>query len=161
MVHLVRTAFGYSSYTYRGDLWAIPLKPPPHVLGQGNGASPTIWDIVSSPLLNCLREAGHGAVFRCSTSQDSFHIVGYYFVDDSTIIQVAPSPDTPLENTVKLAQKGLNLFAGAAKATGGQVNAEKTKWYLMDFKWDPEGKWRLADREATLTLSSQEGGNEI
>ena len=31
----------------------------------------------------------------------------------------------------------------------------------MDFKWDPEGKWRLTDREATLTLPSQEIGNEI
>ena len=80
-------------------------------------------------------------------------------MDDSKIIQVIPSPDTPLEETVKLAQKGLNIFSGASKSTGGQVSAENTKWYIMDFKWDPEGKWRLEDREATLTLPSQERGN--
>ena len=82
-------------------------------------------------------------------------------MDDSTIIQVAPSQDTPLEETVKLAQKGLNILAGAAKATGEKVSAENTKWYRMDLKWDPEGKWRLADREAALTIPSQEGGRGI
>ena len=46
-------------------------------------------------------------------------------MDDYTIIQVAPSPDTPLEETVKLAQKDLNIFAGESKATGGQVSTEK------------------------------------
>ena len=80
-------------------------------------------------------------------------------MDYSTIIQVEPSPDTPLEETVKIAQKCLNIFARADKATGGKVSTENTKWYLMDFKWDPEGKWRLTDREATITLPSQEGGN--
>ena len=58
----------------------------------------------------------------------------------------------------KLAQNGLNFFAGSDKATGGQVSVEKTKCYLMDFKWYPEGKLWLSDREATLTLPSQEGG---
>ena len=31
----------------------------------------------------------------------------------------------------------------------------------MDFKWHPEGKWRLPDREAKLTPQSQDGGKEI
>ena len=71
------------------------------------------------------------------------------------------SPDKPLEDTVKLSQKGLNIFAGTAKVTEGQVSLEKTKWYLMEFKWYPEGKWRLTDKEATLTPPSQKGGSEI
>ena len=64
MVHSVRTDFGDSDNTYRGDIWEILLKPPPHGLGQGNGAAPSIWAIVSSPATNCLREAGHVAVFK-------------------------------------------------------------------------------------------------
>ena len=58
-------------------------------------------------------------------------------MDDSTIMKVSPSLDIPLEDTEKLAQKGLNIFAGAAKATGKQFSAEKKKWYIMDFQWDP------------------------
>ena len=46
-------------------------------------------------------------------------------MDDSTIIQVTPSPDTPPEETVKLAQKDLNIFAVESKATGVQVSTEK------------------------------------
>ena len=72
-------------------------------------------------------------------------------MDDSKIIQVSPSPDTTLEDMVKLSQKVPNTFARAAKATVGKVSAEETKWYIMDFKWDPEGKFLLSDREATLT----------
>ena len=125
MVHLVRMVFGDSANTYGGDIWAISLKPPPQDLGQGNGAVPEIWEIFSSPLINCLIEAGHRVVFKCSISRDSFHILGYCFVDDSTIIQVSPSSDTPPEETVKIGQKGLNIFAGSAKATGRQVSAEK------------------------------------
>ena len=61
-------------------------------------------------------------------------------VDDSTIIYIAPSPDTPLEDTVKLAQKRLNIFSVESKATGGQVSTKKEKCHIMDFKWHPEGK---------------------
>ena len=71
---------------------------------------------------------------------------------------MAPTTDTPLEETAKLEQKGLSIFAWAAKATGGNVSAKNKKWYLIDFKWDPEGKWRLSDKEAALTLLSQDGG---
>ena len=45
-------------------------------------------------------------------------------MDDSTIIHLEPTSDTPLEEMFKLAQKGLNLFSGAAKAKGGQVIEE-------------------------------------
>ena len=65
-----------------------------------------------SPRINCLRESVQGEVFKFSILCDYFHLVGYYFLDDSVIIQVAPSTDTPLEETVKLAQKGLNIFPG-------------------------------------------------
>ena len=129
IAHSVRTAFGESANIYRGGIWAIPLKPPPQGLGQVNGAAPKMWAIVRSPLLNFLGEAGHGAVFKCRISRDYLHLVWYCFVDDSTIIQVAPTPDTPLTDTVKLAQNGLNIFAGASKATGVQVSAFLKKIY--------------------------------
>ena len=73
-------------------------------------------------------------------------------MDNSIIIQVVPSPDTPLEETFK---------SGESKATGGQVSTEKKKCHLMDFKWHPEGKWRLSDRGAKLTPQSQDVGKEI
>ena len=110
MVHLFRTDFGESTNTYGGEIWEIPLKTPPQGLGQGNRASPEIWAVVISTLLNCFREAGHGAPFKFSILRYSFNLEGYYFVDDSTIVQVVSTPDTPQEERVKRAQKGLNIF---------------------------------------------------
>ena len=138
----------------------LPLKPPPQGLGQGNGALPTIWEIVSTPLLDYFREAGHGAVFKCCIYQDSFKPVGYCFVDDSTIIQIDPSPTTPTNYTIKLAQSGLDIFSGATQATGGQVNVNKIKGYLLEFKWDATIKWRLSENKADLLLNTPEVPNK-
>ena len=100
-------------------------KPSPKGIGQGNGAAAYIWAIVSTPILNCLRKSGHGAAFKFSVSGDKTKLIGYCFVDDSTLVQIAPSPNTPTQDTVKLAQEDLNIFTGAARETGGQVSVQK------------------------------------
>jgi hypothetical protein len=51
-VHRVRTGFGDSKSFYGGKVWLVPI----HGIGQGNGAGPAIWAVVSTPLLNVLRE---------------------------------------------------------------------------------------------------------
>ena len=78
-------------------------------------------------------------------------------MDDSTIIKIAPSPNDPKKDTTKLAQEGLDIFSGAAQATVGKFSAEKTKWYLLEFKWDKSGKWWLADNEAELFIQTPVG----
>eukprot|EP00957_Ditylum_brightwellii_P074218 5639395-Ditylum_brightwellii.AAC.1 len=76
MVHNCRTTFGDLIDSYGGDIWAIPCRPPLQGLGQGNGAALCIWALVSSPILNALREQGFGAAFKCCTSGNSFKLVG-------------------------------------------------------------------------------------
>ena len=110
MTHSVITEFGYSKSTYWGDTLKVPLNPPPQGLGRGNGVSPPIWYIVSTTLLNCLRKAGHGAAFKCWISGDTTKLVGYYFVNDSTIFHISLSTNTPTEDTIKISQEGINMF---------------------------------------------------
>ena len=95
MYHSVRTAFEYSESTYDSNKWTLPLKPPPQYLGHVNVYAPTIWTIVRTSLLDFLRYAGHGEVFKCRIPQYFLKLVGYCFIDDSRIIQIAPSPTTP------------------------------------------------------------------
>ena len=130
MSHSIRTSFGDSKSTYGGDASDVLLNTPTKIIGQLNVAAPFIWVVVSIPLLNCLRKAGHGAAFKYSISGDTTKLVGYCFVDVSTIVQISSSPNTPTEDTVKLSQEGLNIFAGASRETGGQVSVHKTKLYL-------------------------------
>ena len=58
MENFVCTAFGDSEPRYAVDKWSITLKPPTQGSGQRNGAAPDIWEIVSTPIINFLRDAG-------------------------------------------------------------------------------------------------------
>ena len=82
-IHRVRTGFGDSKGSYGGKVWLIPI----HGIGQGNGAGPAIWAVVSSPLLNVLREKGYGCEIQCPLSSEYFRFMGYAFVDDTDLIQ--------------------------------------------------------------------------
>ena len=126
MSHSVRTTFGYYERTYGGNKWTLPIKPPPKYIRHGNVSAPAIWEIFITPILDCLWDAGHGAVFKCCITQDSQKLVVYWFIDDSKIIQISPSPKTQTKYTIKLPQSGLNIFSGESQKTDGQVSADGT-----------------------------------
>eukprot|EP00957_Ditylum_brightwellii_P048416 3674617-Ditylum_brightwellii.AAC.1 len=90
----------------------------PQGLRQGNGAALCIYALVSTPILNALCKKGFGAAFKCCISEDEFKLARYCFVDDSTIVQMAPSPIIPANEVVKKAQEEIDMYAGVAKATG-------------------------------------------
>jgi len=94
-VHKVRTGFGDSKAHYGGKVWLVPI----HGIGQGNGADPAIWAVVSTPLLNVLREKGLGCEIICPISCEYFRFVGYAFVDNTDIIQsmLTENPGTALQ----------------------------------------------------------------
>ena len=101
-----------------------------------------------------LQESGHRAAFKCCIYKDSLWLVRYCFVKDSSIIQIPPLTSTPTSETVNLSQTGLDLFSGASQTTGGQVSVRKTKWYHLEFKWDSQGQWRLAENPSDLFLNT-------
>eukprot|EP00957_Ditylum_brightwellii_P169381 12892118-Ditylum_brightwellii.AAC.1 len=163
IVYSVRTAYGDSLETYGGDLCVVKLNPPPQGVGQGNGAAPGLWALVSTLMLNDIRDKGHGAVFKCVISKRFFCLNGYYFVDGSTIVQMAPSLDTATEEHVQIALDKIDLYAGLAGATGGQVSPDKGKnsWHLIKFKWDKLGRWKLAHNKSSLFVNTTKGRIEV
>ena len=64
MAHSLRNTFGDLETFNKGNMWTHSLKPSLQDLGQGNGDAPSIWEILSTPILNWIREAGHGAVLQ-------------------------------------------------------------------------------------------------
>ena len=80
--HQVQTAYGDSDFTYGGNTNETPM----HGVGQGNGAGPAIWAVVSTPILNMLRSKGFGCEFISPFSQQLTKFVGYSFVDDTDLI---------------------------------------------------------------------------
>ena len=65
--HTCRTVYGDSQLHFSGKLYTTPIQG----VGQGNGAGPQVWAVVSTPVLNMLREEGHGAFFETSISGES------------------------------------------------------------------------------------------
>eukprot|EP00978_Attheya_sp_CCMP212_P045987 scaffold368430_cov59-Attheya_sp.AAC.6 len=128
-------------------LWAFPFDHPPQGLGQGNGAAPAIWALVSTPVLHMLRKQGFGAEFKLAISGEEIHLVGYEFVDDSDIIQTAVIGDTDINKVFEHAQAGLNTFVGGMKASGGQVHPDKCNYCKIEFVWRND-KWKYASKKA-------------
>ena len=105
MEHTVRTIYGDSETGYGGTLWVVPA----HGLGQGNGAGPTIWAVVSTPLLNQMRKRGFGFFYLTCISNDELHFVGYSFVDDTDTIQSEQDTQDPT-TVAKRMQSGMDTW---------------------------------------------------
>ena len=53
--HHVSTAFGISKHSYGGR-----RDPPIQGVGQGNGAGPAIWAVISTVIIAAMAPQGHG-----------------------------------------------------------------------------------------------------
>ena len=142
--HYIRTIYGDSEYNFSGKLWTVPIQG----VGQGNGAGPQIWAVVSTPVLNMLRAEGYGAFFASSLSNEKVSFVGYAFVDDTDLVTTSKDPNATYEDVAELMQGALTAWEGGIRATGGAIEPEKSHWYLIDFVWH-HGKWRYATVEET------------
>ena len=149
MKHAVRTAAGDSDFRYGGELWVIPIRPPPQGLGQGNGAAPAIWAVVSTPVLNMLRKKGYGAAFKCCISGEELQLVGYAFVDDTTKTTLAATPEEPFHCVVDRSQRSTDLYIAGMRVTGGKAQPKKTKCYGMEIRWRG-GKWSYSRSSSPL-----------
>jgi len=137
--HHIRTLFGDLQISAGTELWAVPISG----IGQGNGAGPQIWAVVSTPILNMLREAGFGAGFKLAISGMRVFFVGYSFINDTNIVQTGPTITSTGQEVLPLMQAALTLWEQGLHATGAALVPEKSFWYLINFWW--QGcKWRYA-----------------
>ena len=92
------------------------LEQPTQGIYQGNGAGPIIWAVVSSLLLQILREDGYGTHFEMALTNKLIRLVGYAFVDNTDLIQMA-KPVQVFDDVFTNMQEGLNLWEGLIKNT--------------------------------------------
>ena len=52
--HRIRTVYGDSEVGFSGAFYVVPIRG----VGQGNGAGPQIWAVVSTLVSNMLRSLG-------------------------------------------------------------------------------------------------------
>ena len=106
MKHSLRT-----SYSDSDEVFDAALEEYIHGIGQGNGAAPTLWETISTVLLNMLRSKQYGATLSLVFTSKKIKIVGLAFVDDTGIVQTTGKKMETLEKVYHDLQKG-NIFMG-------------------------------------------------
>jgi hypothetical protein len=148
MQHYIRTAFGDSvNYFDANDHSGIPIGG----IGQGNGASPPIWALVSTPIFDAIRGRGYGVFVKLEITGEQLHFVGYAFVDDTDLAvnDVDILYDSEHTDIFAIIQDSVTLWEGFIRASGGAIRPDKSHWYLVDFQWDAEGNWSYVKEKAT------------
>jgi hypothetical protein len=146
--HHVRSQYGDSKTSYNAKQGEVPIQG----LGQGNGAGPTIWALISTPVLNLLRTHGYGIKIISYISGEHLHFVGYCFVDDTDLVEFPMSPISAQE-VAEAMQESVDAWEAGIRAGGGAIVPEKSHWYLIHYRW-VNGVWIFAkSRETTFDLT--------
>jgi hypothetical protein len=151
MQHFIRTTYGDSDSPYYSD---ENIKF--HGILQGNGAGPTIWALVSSPLLDRLRVKKCG-VALIETDGTILQIPAFAFVDDVDLLQELQKGED-----INDAQRAVDEWGDGLRATGGELVPNKCKWFLVQPQWD-NNKWgynRSLQSGQKLFLPNERGDRE-
>jgi hypothetical protein len=82
LTHHLHTSFNNSNILYGGP----DQNPPMQDLGQGNGAGPAGWIMVSTPLIEMMHTKGFGFQEWMAISQHIVKFVCYSFIDNTDLI---------------------------------------------------------------------------
>jgi hypothetical protein len=131
--HILMTIYCDSKSGYGGTLWAQPY----YGVGQGNGAGPAIWAVVSTPVLKIMKDEGFGLMYKTSIEGKHLNSVGYIFVDNTGIIQSGNQG-----NLSKYLPRAFKHIWTHGKADYGlqEEQPEKSFWYQIRFCWN-NGQW--------------------
>jgi exonuclease III len=143
--YVTRTVFGDSNKRFGGQ---EEFSAKPQGLGQGNGAGPSTWSVVSSKMFEVLHSRNCATSFTSPMSKNTTKICGFAFVDDSDIIASSGNNNTPI-HTLRKMQTAIDCWQGVAKTTGGALEPSKSWWYLIHFTWD-KGKWEYGNTDTIV-----------
>lgn len=144
MKHHIRTGYGVSSRTYGNS---TKQGKPTQGSGQGNGASPCIWVMLSTPLLNLMRTENLGAHFKTPLTEEKIFFAGCSFVDDTDLVYTSYDAEKTLEDITPAMQQSIKTWEGGLRATGGALVPEKSWIYPIKYVWNEEGDPKLENIE--------------
>jgi hypothetical protein len=122
----LRTALGDSERFYNHT-----DATPVHGSGQGICASLCLWLLISSILMDCLKELGTGMTMADVTTLETIQQWIEGFVDDTSLFaNTVPFEDNLPDLKVNLASD-MQLWASLLEATGGKLELSKCFYYIM------------------------------
>ena len=153
--HKVRTGFGTSKMTYGG---CKQNEEPLMGVGQGNGAGPAIWSILSCILFQIMHDNKMVTKLQAKLSDLLVEIAGFMYVDDNDLIGTGSSDQR--HEVVSKTQRHLAQWNKLVKVTGGAIRIDKSSWYGYYHYWNNQlGEYELRDIERSKLTAKDE--NEV
>jgi hypothetical protein len=113
-VHHIQTGYGISKSMYQSALGDAPLQGA----GQGNGAGPSLWALISSTvIISAMKPAGHGVQLLSPISNLALWIVCFAFVDDADTVQTAQTVEQTGEDVIQQVQPAVDVWEGLLRAS--------------------------------------------
>jgi hypothetical protein len=147
MTMCIKTMHGTSELNYGGNEW----ETYPHGIGQGNGYGPAIWAIISSPLLQIMRNKGYGTSIHSPITKETLQMAGFSFVDDTDQCEMTMASKS-WEEQLRDTQSSIELWESLLRTTGGAVEPSKSDWTKLKYKWDDSGRATLMQPQVTDKL---------
>ncbi len=147
LVHKIRTLYGDSECSYGGPEDVKKEDLPPQGTGQGNGAGPTIWSVLSSTVFEILHAEGLSTDIIHSISLRAYKLCGFSYVDDCDLFTIGDDVTTVYSKL----QRMLQMWDELMEVNGGAIAPNKCWWYLTDFQWR-HGKAKMIDASTNRSL---------
>jgi hypothetical protein len=116
-------------------------------LGQGNGAAGAGWAVVSITITSAHKKKGHGAHILCPITRLRGHIAGVLFVDDTDLMHFRMDRNEDELEVSHHLQESITNWGKLLIASGGALKPIKCFYYIISFKWRPDGSWEYATNE--------------
>ena len=143
-----QTVYGKSAQTFGGLEPGFNCKP--QGAGQGNGAAPQLWAVLSSKMFEMLHSLQLGNIMHTPISNSELVLVGFAYVDDSDLFSYSANHDS--EHTVRKMQQIISSWEKSAKVTGGALAPSKCWWYMVEFEWDTECNWYYVQHDTNSMI---------
>jgi len=147
MRHHTCAAFGDLVISKGWREWGGPIAG----IGQGNGAGPQIWAVVSSPLFDILRSDGFFALLIGAISSYKWRLAGFAFIDDTNLIVTGIKESASASDVAHRMQDAVAEWEALLSATGGALVPEKCFWYLVDFEF-MGSQWQYTRKSDSVLL---------
>ena len=131
MKYYTFTSHGMSKKSFGGKEKGYTACP--NGVGQGNGAGPAVWSVVSSKMFEVLRSRGSSSKIVSPLTGSVTDICGFAFVDDTDMIATTKN-NNELEVTKRM-QQIIDEWEAIAKCTGGALVPKKCWSWIISFEW--------------------------
>jgi hypothetical protein len=120
---------------------------------QSNGAAPAAWTVTTIPMIAAQSRKTFGAHFIAPISGQHGHLTGRLFIDDTNLFHLEMQGNENVFQAHSKLQDSIINWGKLLIATGGALKLPKCSYYLILFRWKPDGTWLYEDNTVNKDLA--------